>query len=62
MRHDPPARDGIPSLLNDGEALPEVAFFSCMHKGHIFVSIWSKSGVNHLIGSKGMAKTSIWVK
>ena len=30
MRHGPPARDGIPSLHSDGEALPEVACLSCV--------------------------------
>ena len=29
MRQGPPARDGIPSLYSDGEALPEVACLSC---------------------------------
>ena len=28
MRHGPPARDGIPSLHSDGEALPAVACLS----------------------------------
>ena len=28
MRHGPPARDDIPSLHSDGEALPEVACLS----------------------------------
>ena len=30
MRHGPPARDGIPPLHSDGEALPEVARLSCV--------------------------------
>ena len=30
MRHGPLARDGIPSLDSDGEALPEVACLSCV--------------------------------
>ena len=30
MRHGPPARDGIPSLHSDGEALPEEACLSCV--------------------------------
>ena len=30
MRHGPPARDGIPSLHSDGEALPKVACLSCV--------------------------------
>ena len=30
MRHGPPARDGIPPLHSDGEALPEVACLSCV--------------------------------
>ena len=30
MRQGPPARDGIPSLHSDGEALPEVACLSCV--------------------------------
>ena len=30
MRHGPPARDGIPPLHSDEEALPEVACLSCV--------------------------------
>ena len=30
MRQGPPARDGIPSLHSDGEALPEEACLSCV--------------------------------
>ena len=30
MRQGPPAHDGIPSLHSDGEALHEVACFSCV--------------------------------
>ena len=30
MRHGPPARDGIPSLHSDGEALPKVPWLSCV--------------------------------
>ena len=40
MRHGPPARDGIPPLHSDGEALPKIACLSCVTSDDGDTPVW----------------------